>query len=361
MRLGLRALNRSLLARQLLLDRQPVTATDALEHLVGIQAQEPQAPYVALWSRLEEFSPLGLSDLIAARRAVRGPLMRATIHLVTARDWGHLRPVMASVLARSFKGSPFSKAIAGIEPEELLAYGQELLVQCPRSRAELGPLLAERWPSAGPQALAYAVSYLVPIVQVPPRGLWGQGGQARWASADAWLDDRAPDAAAPGVELIRRYLAAYGPATVQDIQAWSGLTRLSQLVECHRDDLRMLRDERGRELLDIPDGAFPDPATPAPPRFLAPFDNAVLAHANRSRIIDPAYRRLLSSDRLMRAFLVDGFVAGTWQLDGATLYVRPFRPLDRRETAEVRGEAQQLLAFLLADGGGEEIRLHLQS
>src|SRR5947209_11839791 len=199
--LSIRALNRSLLGRQWLLARRQAPVAEALEHLVGMQAQEPQAPYVGLWSRLDGYQPDELSDLIAERRAVRAPLMRATIHLVTAEDWAQLRPLVRPVLERGFKASPFAKSTADVELDQLLAYGRQLLTEQPRTRAELGPLLAERWPGADQSALAHAVSYLEPIVQVPPRGLWRQRGQARWMAASAWFEAET-DACISAEELV---------------------------------------------------------------------------------------------------------------------------------------------------------------
>jgi hypothetical protein len=352
-----RTLNRALLARQLLLRRHQLPVADAIEHLVGMQAQEPQAPYLGLWSRLESFAPEELSDLIASRGAIRGGLMRSTIHLVTARDWTRLRPLMSPVLARSFNGTAFSRAIAEVDLDELLARARDLLAAKPRTRAELGPILAERWPEVDPTSLAYAVSYLEPIVQVPPRGLWRTSGQARWTTAAGWLNQQVGEEASADA-LITRYLSAFGPATVQDIHAWSGLSGLRPTVERLRDRLRAFDDERGRELLDVPQGPLPDPDTPVPVRFLAPFDNAILSHADRTRIVSPADRRTLSHDRLMRTFLVDGFVAGTWQIDGATIHVRPFRRLRAAEERAVADEAERLLGFVLPDASVADLRLH---
>jgi DNA glycosylase AlkZ-like len=355
--LSVRSLNRALLARQVLLGRRELRIADAIEHLVGIQAQEPQAPYVALWSRLDGFAPDELSELIAARRAVRGALMRATIHLVTAQDWTGLRALMSPVLARNFNSSPFAKRLTGVEVDELLAQGRELLAHKAHTRAELSQLLAARWEGVDPLSLAYAVSYLEPAVQVPPRGLWGRSGQARWTTAEAWLDqpsEHRPDAKA----LIDRYLAAFGPATLADIQAWSGLTGLKKVIDRHRHGLRSFQDEQGRELLDVVDGPLPDPDTPAPPRFLAPFDNAILGHSDRARIIAAPDRQLVNRDRLMRTFLVDGFVAGTWRMDGVTLHVRPIRPLGKVGLRAVTTEAQRLAAFLVPEGSAPNVCVH---
>jgi hypothetical protein len=353
--LSRRALNRALLARQMLLDRRRVPVDVALEGLVGMQAQEPQAPYVGLWSRLERFEPEQLSKLIADGDAVRGPLFRATLHLVTARDWRSLRPLLAPVLARSFSSSPFSRALTEIDVAEVVVLGRKLLAERPRTRAELGPLLAQEFP-ADATALAYAVSYLGPVVQVPPRGLWRRSGQARWTTDEAWLIGR-PASRLSVEDLILRYLRAFGPATIQDVQAWSGLTQLRGAIYALRERLASFEDEQGRELFDLPAGPLPDPGIPAPPRFLPPFDNAILSHADRARIIALEDRDRVSADRLMRTFLVDGFVAGSWQLDRATLAIKPFRSLNAPDRRAVEEEGRRLLAFVAPEAAAPEVQL----
>ena len=351
-----RDLNRALLERQLLLERRALPADGAVERLAGMQAQEPQAPYIGLWSRLDGFDPDELSRLITGRGAIRTTLMRATIHLVTARDWVWLWPLIRPVPARAFRGSAFSKRLAGAEVDEVVAAGRALIEAEPRTRAEVGRLLAERWPAAEPAALSHAVACHLPVVHVPPRGLWRRSGQARWTTARAWLG--AAPADTPAIEdLVRRYLAAFGPATVKDIQAWSGLTGVRVVVDGLRDELRTAVDEDGRELLDLPGAPLPDAGTPAPPRFLAPFDNAILAHADRGRIIAPEHRDVAFRDRLMRTFLVDGFVAGTWRIDGATLTVSPLRALAARDRRAVTDEAERLLAFAGPPDGPRDVRL----
>jgi len=339
--LGRRALNRALLARQGLIERRPKPALEAIEHVVGMQAQEPQAPYIGLWSRLADFRPQELSTLITERRAVRMGLMRSTIHLVSARDSLGLYPLMLPVLERTFKGSAFSKQVVGVDLDELLAAGRELLEAKPRTRVELSRLLAELWNGVDPASLAYAVTFLTPLVQVPPRGLWCERAQPRLTTVQAWLGEeleREPSRS----EMVLRYLAAFGPATVRDVQAWCGLTRIRGVVDGLGDQLRVFADEDGQELLDTLDGPLPDPETPAPPRFLPPFDNAILGHADRSRIIAREDRDTVYGDRLMRTFLVDGFVAGTWRVDGSTVHLRPLRRLSREDRLAVTEEATRL-------------------
>ena len=348
--LSQRALGRALLARQLLLDRQTMPAVAAIEHLVGLQAQAPLAPYVALWSRLRDFEPAELSDAIVDRRAVRTSLMRATIHLVSADDALTLRPLIQPVLERGYRNSPFGRKVAGEDLGEILAVGRELVEARARTGPELARLLGARWPDLPVDSLAYAVGYLVPLVHVPPRGVWGRTGPVARTSMESWLGRQlAPD---PSLDdLVLRYLGAFGPATVADIQAWSGLTRLREVVDRLRPRLEHLRDERGRELFDLPEAPRPDPETPAPARFLPEYDNVLLGHADRSRII-PAGRSIPlapGNGASMGTILVDGMLAGTWRIardaSGATLAVEPYEPIARSGRIGLEEEGHRLLAF----------------
>jgi hypothetical protein len=357
-----RSLNRALLERQLLSRRRRVSAADAIERLVGMQGQNPLDPYMGLWARLDRFRPEHLSGLIAERRAVRMPLMRATIHLVTSEDALGFRPVVRRVLERTFfTGSPFGRALKGMDLKEVKAAGRALMEELPRTRADLRRLLGERWPDSDPEALAQAITYLVPVVQVPPRGLWGASGQATWIPVEAWLGRSLKPSSAPD-GMILRYLAAFGPATAADVQAWSGLTRLREVLDRLRPRLRTFVDGDGRELFDIPGAPLPDPDTPAPPRFLPVFDNAYLGHADRSRIVDGAVRPRLFDDGLSRGpVLIDGFIEASWRLtedgEATTLLIEPFRRLSRNDAAAAVQEAARLAAFLAADAPSHDVRL----
>jgi len=349
--LGLRALNRATLARQLLLRRHRLPAARAIEHLAGMQAQAPDAPYVGLWTRLLRFRPEALAKLIAGRRAVRTPLMRATIHLVTAADCLALRPVVQSVLERRFHGvGLFHRQVQGVDLGALLAAARAILKEGPCTRAELGPRLKERWPDRDADGLAYAVTYLAPVIQVPPRGLWGRGGPPAWTTVEAWLGrpvgaDPTPDG------MVMRYLEAFGPASALDVQAWSGLTKLRPVMERLRPRLRVFRDEQGRALFDLPEAPRPDPETPAPPRFLPEYDNVQFAHADRSRVI-PGNRRppLFPGDGgSFGTVLVDGFVRARWKIARerrrATLEIILMERLGRQDRVAVAEEGARLLAF----------------
>jgi hypothetical protein len=376
--LGRRALNRATLARQLLLERAEMPAIEAIEHLAGMQSQAPQAPYVGLWARLREFETRELSELIASRRAVRAPLMRATLHLVSAEDCLAFRPTVRPVLERGFAGAPFD--IAGIDLAALLEAGRQLIEHRPRSRAELAALLSDRWPGHDPASLAQAITYLMPVVQVPPRGIWGKGGQPRWTTVESWLG-RDLDVDPSPEQLVIRYLAAFGPATVRDIQAWSGLTRLADVVDGLRDRLVTFRDEHGGELFDLPEAPRPDPATPAPPRFLPEYDNLLLSHADRTRFITGGERVPLQPGLGGRygMLLIDGVFRGTWRItrqhDTAVLHVEPFTPVSKRdaiaskrdtfaskrdaiasEREAIAFEGERLLRFAVEDATAREVR-----
>lgn len=348
-----RALNRALLARQHLLDRADRPAIDTVRHLVGLQAQLPLNPYVGLWSRLAGFRPDDLAGPLVDRRVVRTVVMRATIHLVTADDCLVLRPLRQPVLdAELGRHREFAPLLAGVDLAPVLAFASGLLAERPRTGPELRAAMAERFPDLHPAALAYACRNLLAVVQVPPRGVWGRSAQVAVTTAESWLGR--PLAADPSIDdVVLRYLAAFGPAAPADVAAWSRLTGMRPVLDRLRPRLRPFRDERGRELLDVPDAPRPDPATPAPPRFLPEFDNVLLSHADRTRVVaDDVRRRLFAPGQPLRgAVLVDGFARASWAVEGGALVVRHLGPLADGERDAVAAEGERLLAFLGAGGG----------
>ena len=338
-----RTLNRALLERQLLLRRHRRSAAATIEHLVAMQAQEPPSPHIGLWTRLEDFDPAELGELITSRQAVRGWLMRSTLHLAGARDFLAMRPLFAPVSERGLM-SQFRRALDGVDLGELLPAARALVEADPMGAAAIGRALAPRFPDHDPQVLGYAAGFLLPMVQLPPRGLWGERRRAVLTTAEAWLN--APLAADPSAdETVMRYLAAFGPATPGDIRAWSGLTGAAAIVERLRPQLRGFRDERGRELVDVPDAPLPDPDTPAPVRFLPVYDNAILAHDDRSRILADGYPPSIAHRPTV---LVDGFASGTWQIDDGQLEIRLFADVAASDRAALEEEGERLLAFASA-------------
>jgi hypothetical protein len=367
-RLGLRALNRAALHRQLLLDRAPVIALDAVRHLAGLQAQAPLAPYVGLWTRLAGFRHQELKDLISERAVVRAHLMRNTVHLVDAGDFVRFRPLFQALLDRHLAGT-FGRNLVGVDLAELAAAAAALLGETALTRVELGTQLAPRWPEHDPASLAYAASHLLPLVQVPPRGLWGEpNSRAAFMLAGAWLNAPAPapaSASAPAPapasapasasesrstmleQLVLRYLMAYGPASVADVQAWSGLSRLREVTERLGTRLRAFAGPDGAELLDLPDAPRPDPDVTAPPRFLPEYDNLLLSYAERSRVIP--HRRPVplppGHGATGGTLLVDGRWQADWKIVKGVLEIEPFVPLSASDRDAVAAEGERLLGF----------------
>lgn len=349
--LSRRALGRATLGRQLLLERSDRPVAAALEHLVGLQAQVPRVPHLALWDRLAGYDPADLDALMTSRAVVRTQLMRTTIHTVTAADALALRPLLQPVLDRTVSSTAWGQRLRGQDVAAVVAEAADLLAASPLGRAELQRELARRHPGLDAEAVAFCVCYWVPWVQPPPRGLWDGSGAAVMTTLGSWLAD-SPRATATPADLVRRYLRAFGPATVRDAQAWCGLTRLREVVDGLGPELRRFRGEDGAELLDVPDGELPDPDTPAPVRFLAEYDNVVLSHADRSRIVADADHVLLlgGPGGWVGTVLVDGLLRATWaaRRDGGrtVLTVRASEPLSASEQDDVAAEGERLLQFL---------------
>jgi hypothetical protein len=364
------ALGRATLARQMLLgpsDRDPI---EAIAHLVGLQAQAQFPPYYGLWSRLRTFAPEQLSQLIVERTVVRVALMRSTVHLTTAVDARALRPILQPALERMFNSTVSGRVLASaaIDLGDIGRAGRDVLRAEPLTFKDLGERLRQRWPEVTGSVLADGVRTAIPLVQVPPRGVWGVGGSLKLAALDDWAPTSADssDTALPrgragdAVEaLIVRYLSAFGPASIADIQAWCGLTRLSEVVDRMREDLVTLRCESGAEVFDLPEAPRPDPTTPAPVRLLAEFDNLTLSHSDRTRVISDADRRqAFTRNGIVPGFvLVDGTVGAIWRLTSArtiaTLRIEELRLLTRQQRDDIDAEGRRMLAFAVPDARHE--------
>ncbi len=363
--LSWRALNRATLARQSLLARSPVSPLAMIEQLVGLQSQAPEPPYFGLWTRLERFAPAELADLIEKRRAVRLALMRSTLHLVSAADAPFVRALLQPAVARPF-ASLWNHQLAGVDVDRLLALGRDLLGERPLTFARLGAGLALHFPGRDAAALAQALRAHAALVQVPPRGLWRQSGAAAHTLLETWVG-RGTDSP-PGIpyrleRLLERYLGAFGPASVRDAQAWSGLTRLGPVFESMRSSLLSLRGPEGEELFDLPGAPRPDADAVAPPRFLGEWENLLLSYADRRRVVDPQYapRVFTRNGQVFATILVDGFVRGAWRLERSgnrcTLAIRPFRRLGRDQRGALLDEGERLLRFAAPEVDGADIRI----
>ncbi|MFF2652270.1 winged helix DNA-binding domain-containing protein [Streptomyces sp. NPDC058045] len=346
--LDARALNRATLARQLMLRRATLPAVDAVARLVGLQAQNVRPPYVALAARLEGFRPEELSEAMADRRVARLVTMRSTLHTHTAADALTLRPFVRVAPEREL--TPFRRGLAGVDLKELAVRVRALVEEEPRDMGQLRAALASYHPDADPHSLVMAARSVLPLVQVTPRGLWRRSGQVVLTTAEHWFGRPAGEPVRPE-DAVRRYLAAFGPASVKDMQNWAGVTRLRPHFEALREELLVLRDEHGTELFDLPEAPRPAPDTEAPVRLLPEYDNLLLGHADRSRLVPEKYRGWNAvRNGALPALMVDGFLAGVWKLaekrGEAVITVEPFGDLDAGQRAAVTEEAARMLSVL---------------
>ncbi|MBT2443676.1 AlkZ family DNA glycosylase [Streptomyces sp. ISL-36] len=356
--LSTRALGRATLARQLLLAPAAMSAEDAVSHLLGLQAQNTKPPYYALAARLDGFRPEELSALMESRRVARIVTLRSTIHTHTADDVLTLRPLVQA--ARDRELTLFRKGLDGVDLDRLAFLARELVEEQPRTPKGIREALLVEWPQADPQALSVAARCLLPLVQVTPRGLWRRSGQVSLTTAETWLGRTAAPAPAPD-DTVLRYLAAFGPASVKDMQTWCGLTRLRDAFERLRPQLLTFQDEHGTELFDLPDAPRPDEDTPAPPRFLPEYDNLLLSHADRGRVVpSDARNRTWKGNQAYSVFLLDGLLAGLWRLEETkertTMTVQPFGPTSRAQRTELTQEAERMLGAMAPQGIPYEVR-----
>ncbi|MFE5793229.1 winged helix DNA-binding domain-containing protein [Streptomyces sp. NPDC056503] len=355
-----RALGRATLARQLLLWPSPLGPEEAVHHLVGLQAQNTKPPYYALAARLAGFRPEQLSALMESRAVARIVSLRSTVHTHTARDAVPLRRlVQAGAVERELKA--FRKGLVGVDLDRLTALATAHVEERPRTPKELRDHLLRAWPDADPLALTIAARCLLTMVQVTPRGLWRRSGQVALTTTREWFGG--PDGEAAAIEeTVLRYLGAFGPASVKDMQTWCGLTRLRPAFERLRPRLLVLRDEHGTELFDLPDAPRPDEDTPAPPRLLPEFDNLLLSHADRTRIVPAALKgRTWTGNQAHRVLLLDGTLAGLWYLEETkgrtTLTVEPFDRITRADRTALTDEAERLLRLTVPDGDAYDLVL----
>ncbi|MYS84690.1 winged helix DNA-binding domain-containing protein [Embleya scabrispora] len=353
--LSLRALNRALMDRQFLLQRTDHTPLEVIRRLVALQAQEPNWAYVGLWTRIHAFTQRELTALVENRQVVRSGLLRSTQHFAAADDFRRLRPLLQPVLDRTAGSPHFTRNSAGLDAASLVAEGLGLLAGGTLSRKELARRLTERHPGRDGRVLAGQVELCTPLVHDVATGAWGSWGNRSAVSvtpAEVWLGQPMTTTATAtkdsAKELTRRYLAAFGPAGVEDVQRWCGQTRLGEVVAQMRDELRCYSGPDGRDLIDLANAELPDPETLAPVRLLPAFDNVLLGHADRTRVISDEDRKRVMPGRarVLPTFLVDGWVHGTWSLDTGTLRLTPFRPLRATDRAALEQEADRLLHFV---------------
>ncbi|MFZ0668143.1 MAG: winged helix DNA-binding domain-containing protein [Acidimicrobiales bacterium] len=353
-----RQINRAFLARQLLIERSPLSPLQAVEHLVGMQSQHPDPAYIGLWTRLKEFRFDDLSDLILERKVVRIALMRDTLHLVSAEDALALRPLLQGLMERRFRSVSWGKNLQGLDLDPVISAAKRIVDAEAVTLAALGEMLAPLWPDRDPGALAHAARNHLALVQVPPRGVWGMSGPARHMSLDGWLKPgRTKKPKSSMADLVLRYLRAFGPASVADIQSWCGLSGIGKVIQGlseSRKDLVVLVDQKGTELFDVADAPRPDPDTVVPVRLLPMWDNALLSHKDRRRILGPVDRTTFFTNNgiIPGTVLVDGYVRAVWTIEPgrrnepAIIRVDPLLQISKANRRTIDLEAGQLLEVL---------------
>ncbi len=351
--LSLRQLNRATLQRQLLLQRATLPVPQAVEQVAGLQSQVANPPYIGLWSRLVAYRRDELTHLLESRDLVRVAMWRSTQQILIAEDHQRFREMLQPVLSKALRAF-YGKRARDLPVEKLVALAQPFVEAEPRAMGDIRALLEDAEPDRAGDAMAYAVRNFLPLVQVPPSGTWGTGTRATYTTAEQWLG---PAENPLGMrDLLWRYLRAFGPASVMDFQAWSGFTSLKKQIEPMKADLTVYETEAGGELLDVPGLEVPAGDAPAPVRYIPAFDNLLVSHKDRNRVIADDDRQyvFLSAGRVLPTILVDGFVSGTWATTrdkaDARLVVAPFRPLDDEAVhTTLVDEGERLLRFIEDD------------
>jgi len=336
------ALNRALLARQMLLERRRLRPVEAVERLGGLQTQYAPSGYIGLWSRLEGFGRADLTRALVRRAIVQGTVMRATIHMVSAADY----PLLVAGVRAARREWWLRATRRRIEPATVAAAAaraRELLADGPLRRSELVRRLgvtSDLWNGIG---------LWVDLLRAPPSGTWDQRRADLYVAAADWLDLAEPEPEAGIEHLVRRYLGGFGPASVRDIASWAGLPPAVVEPVAARVAPRRFRDEAGGELVDLARAPLPDPATPAPVRFLGTWDAMLLVHARRTGVLPERFRPILFSTQTPQSvptFLVDGRVAGSWKHEDGRIVTTPFEPLPAGAARELAAEAERLAAFM---------------
>ena len=337
-----RALNRALLARQLLLERSRMSLTDALEQVGGLQTQYAPAGYIGLWSRLAQFERPMLTQALEERRAIQATMMRATIHVVSAADYW---PMTAGVrrVRREWFANVGRGAIAALDMDAVAAAAREEMADAPLRFTELTERLVARGFAA--QAAKW-VGMWVDLVRIPPCGTWERRRADLYGLAETWMPGAGEVTEDEGIELlIRRYLGAFGPAALKDVASWMGFNVGQMRHVADAMELRTFRDEGGKPLVDLPDAPLPDPDVPAPVRFIPVWDASLLVHARRTQILPEQYRPRVFNTKTphsVNTFLVDGQVAGTWRQEDGRIDLEPFEELARADRQALEEEAAGL-------------------
>lgn len=347
--LKLRELNRATLARQMLLERETLAVPAAIERLAGLQAQLASSPYVGLWTRLRDFRREDLAGEIEMRKVIKATMMRATLHLCTADDYirfrTSLKPVLigaASAIAKQ-RGQDF-------DLDNILKAARKFIGEKPRTFAEISDLLTKLMPDYDVGAMRYSVRTHIPLAQVPITTGWSYSNKPEFTLAEPWIGQ--PISPEDNLrELVFRYLAAFGPASVTDAQTWLGM-KLKETFEKLRPELQTYRGEGRSEFFDLPGTQLPAEDVPAPVRFLPEYDNLLLSHSNRTRVVADEYRSkvYLPALRVAATILVDGFVRGAWKIEktktAATLVIEPFDKLTKKDCAALTEEGERLVRFV---------------
>lgn len=348
--LSLRELNRTLLHRQFLLERQTTPVLSAVERLIGLQSQVPNPPYIGLWSRLVDFERAALTQSMEARQVVRVPSFRSTLHLMSAADYQRMQPVFLPALVkgmRSFHG----RNLEGLDLPALVEKSKPHLSEAPRTMGEIKNFLLQYEPDRFGEALNYAVRTFLPLVQVPPGGTWGSGTMAKYALAEQWLGGMGQPMTP--VEMFKRYLANAGPASVMDFQTWAGLTNMSKELAPYRDAFTVYQTDGKREVWDIPNGEIISGDVFAPIRFVPEYDNILISHQDRTRILAEADKSkvFLTAARVLGTVLLDGFVGAIWRIEkptkkSLTITIEPFATLSVADRAGILDEGERLARWM---------------